>query len=462
MRFLLVIVVFSFYWNSYSQNTIQGTFPQLANQTIQLHGYNGFDSYLIQSVQADDKGVFIIDYFPANFGFVYLQSEDNKQFSLLLNNEKVVLEGADFETSAAIITVESFENKAFEQYLNEHSQREQTLAGWDYLQRIYQDEESLFYLQKEAKENILNERKRIQQEDTDYLDNLPKDSYVAWYLPIRKLISSVSTIAQYRTEEIPQTTAAFRKIDYSDNRLYKSGMLNDVLESQIWFIENSGYDQEEMYQQMNRSIDAILASLLTNEQRYNEIVKRLFNILEKRSLYTSSEYLAIKVLNEKSCTVNNDLAQNLEHYRAMKIGNIAPDIVFKGDLINPNTTKKLKKLSDISSKYTVLVFGASWCPACQQEFAHLSSIYQKWKAQNVEVVYISLDEDKQLFTNFTKIFPFVSYCDYKKWDSKAAQDYHIFATPTIYLLDNKRKIILRPTSIQQVDAWVDWYLVGEK
>jgi hypothetical protein len=39
------------------------------------------------------------------------------------------------------------------------------------------------------------------------------------------------------------------------------------------------------------------------------------------------------------------------------------------------------------------------------------------------------------------------------------KDYYVFGTPTVYLLNNKREIILRPTSIDQVDAWVDWVLV---
>jgi hypothetical protein len=29
----------------------------------------------------------------------------------------------------------------------------------------------------------------------------------------------------------------------------------------------------------------------------------------------------------------------------------------------------------------------------------------------------------------------------------------------MYLLDKKREIILRPNSVKQVDAWVDWVLV---
>ena len=49
--------------------------------------------------------------------------------------------------------------------------------------------------------------------------------------------------------------------------------------------------------------------------------------------------------------------------------------------------------------------------------------------------------------------------DYKKWDSEIVNDYYVFATPTMYLLDSQRKILLRPNSVKQIAAWVDWYLV---
>ena len=30
---------------------------------------------------------------------------------------------------------------------------------------------------------------------------------------------------------------------------------------------------------------------------------------------------------------------------------------------------------------------------------------------------------------------------------------------TLFLLDEKREILLRPNSVKQMEAWVDWYLV---
>jgi len=59
----------------------------------------------------------------------------------------------------------------------------------------------------------------------------------------------------------------------------------------------------------------------------------------------------------------------------------------------------------------------------------------------------------------TKEFAFISTCDFKKWGDQIVKDYYVFGTPTMFLLDEKRKILLRPNSVKQMDAWVDWYLV---
>ena len=68
------------------------------------------------------------------------------------------------------------------------------------------------------------------------------------------------------------------------------------------------------------------------------------------------------------------------------------------------------------------------------------------------------DETKEAFEQFVTPFHFTSYCDYGQWNSSVANDYYVFGTPTMFLLDQQRTIVLRPNSIQQMDAWVDWYL----
>jgi len=446
---------------AYSQNTITGTFIALANTQIKLVGYNGFETYAIDSTQANDNGEFSLSFSNKDFGVGYFLTENNKSFVVILAvNENLQLTGLNFELPESIKIIQGKQNQLFDQYATEHPRREQCLSAWDYLTKIYKLD-TLFSTQRVPKQSIETEKKRIKAQDSLFLANLPEGSYVSYYLPLRKLVSSVSTIAQYRTEEIPVTIKAFREIDYTDKRLYKNGLLKNAIESHFWLIENSGRSLDSVYIEMNKSIDILVANLLSDEQKLNEITEHLFKFLEKRSLFTASEYLALKLLNEQGCTINNDFAAQLESYRAMKKGNIAPEIVFNKDVSAPgyaNGTKP-KKLSDINSTYKVVVFGASWCPQCPKELQEISKNYAAWKQQGVEVVFVSLDEDKQTFTNFIKPFSFISICDYKKWESKTVKDYHVFATPTIYLLNSELEIILKPNSVSQLNSWIDWHLV---
>jgi thiol-disulfide isomerase/thioredoxin len=440
--------------------TISGNLSLLANQSIKLEGFNGLKTYPISSGKIDEKGNFKLNFSKVDYGVGYLLSADDKPLFVILSGEDIELIGEALSYTETIKITKGQENLWFEQYAKEHPRREQALSAWMYLEKIY-TLDPLFSVQKTPVTNIQTEKERITKEDAAFLAKLPKESYVSWFLPTRKLVSSVSVVAQYRTEEIPGAIAAFRKLDYTDQRLYKSGLFKDAIESHFWLLENCGKSLDSVAIEMQLSIDAMMENLIKDEKKLNEVTDYLFDLLERHSLYQASEYLALKVLNEVSCTIDSDLAKQLETYRSMKKGNTAPDIVFKGDNFTPGygPNNFPKKLSDLKSNYTVVVFGASWCPTCTQEVPEIAKLYPKWKGQNVEVVFVSLDEDKEAYRNFVKDLPFLSTCDFKKWDSPIAQDYYVFGTPTMFLLDKKREILLRPNSVKQMDAWVDWFLV---
>jgi thiol-disulfide isomerase/thioredoxin len=440
--------------------TITGDFSALTSQPIRLVGFQGFDTYEIDSAVVDEKGGFTFSYGKKDYGMGFLTTPDAKQFMLILSGENIELKGSGLALPESIEVVSDKENILFEKYADEHTRREQTMSAWYYLEKIYRLD-SLFAIHDAPNQTIALEKKRIKEEDSLFLASLPRNTFVRWYLPVRKLISSAYVIAQYRTEEIPATIAAFRALDYTDARLRKSGLLQDALESHVWLIENSGRSLDSVYIEMQTSIDCILGKIKSDAKTLNEISEHLFNLLEKRSLFPASEYLALKLLQDKSCTIEKDFAAQLESYRAMKKGNTAPDIELSGYVIAPGykTENTPRRLSDINSRYTVVIFGASWCPQCPVELSQIVRSYPVWQAHNVEVVFVSLDENQNSFQSFARVFPFISVCDYKKWESPVVKNYHVFATPTIFLLDNTLKILLRPNSAGQLDSWVDWYLV---
>ena len=456
----LLVFIFILFYNGLLAQSIKGQFLKIPNQTIKLEGFNGLNTYPISLTTTDVNGKFELSYSKTDYGVGYLMAVDNKPLFVILSGEEIELAGESLSNFETIKIKKGQENQYFEQFANEHPKREQALSAWLYLEKIYATD-TLFAVQKNPVNAIKKEKIRIKNEDAAFLDALPNESYVKWFLPTRKLVSSVSTVVQYRPEGILEMIKAFRNLDYADTRLYKSGLFKDAIESHFWLLENSGNPLDNVFEEMKISIDAIFTKLSTNEKIFNQLTDYLFDLLERHSLFQASEYLALKVLNEGSCTITDDLANQLETYRAMKKGNIAADMVFdKTNFVNPKIT--LTKLSDIKSNYTVVVFGASWCPKCNEELPEITKRYDKWKSKGIEVIFVAIEEGINSFIDFAESLPFPSYSDVKKWESKIVKDYYIFSTPTMFLLDSKREIILRLNSVNQMDAWVNRYLIQEK
>lgn len=439
---------------------VAGRLTLLANQPLRLEGFNGLKTYPIAATTIDEQGGFKLAYTASDYGVGYLISSDNQPLFVILSGEEVVLQGETLGSRASLRILQGPQNISFEQYAATYPRRAQALTAWTFLEKLYASD-SLFAVQTVPAKAIQVEKERISREDDSCLAALPAGSYVQWFLPVRKLVSAVPTVLQYRPEEIPATIAAFRQLDYADPRLYKSGLFKDAIEQHFLLLENSGLPLDSVYHEMKVSIDAMVASLTKDERKLNEATDFLFDLLEKRSLFSASEYLALKVLNEVNCTLDNNLARQLEIYRAMKKGNIAPDFDFKGEVLAAGFTQGVLpgKLSAIHSEYTAVIFGASWCPKCKTEMAEVAGLYPKWKNNKVEIVFVSLDDDKAAYQSFAGNFPFLSVCDYRKWEGEVVKSYYVFGTPTIFLLNKKREIVLRPNSVKQLDAWVDWFLV---
>jgi len=265
-----------------------------------------------------------------------------------------------------------------------------------------------------------------------------------------------NTYVNTSPKEIQSSKNPFLNINYSNPQVYTSGLIYDIIERQFWSIQKSPLTEAAKYQEMTSSVDIILDSLSKNEKLYNDLTKYLFQYFEKYSLFAASEYIALKALNQKEVTLNSALAFKLESYRKMKVGNRAPNFELVGDVFkNGLAVKAAVHLSDIKTKYKLVIFGGSWCNQCRAEMIQLLPRYNNWKDKGLEVIFVSLDTDKKEFENFTAPFPFYSACDYKKWDTQAAKDYYVSSSPTIFLLDSENKIILRPATIPVLDSWLE-------
>lgn len=112
---------------------------------------------------------------------------------------------------------------------------------------------------------------------------------------------------------------------------------------------------------------------------------------------------------------------------AVKVGDTAP--TFSIDSLNGQGKAALA-----SGKVTIVDFWATWCEPCKKSFPKYQELYVKYKASGLEIVAVSVDDEKGSIPAFAKShgakFPV-------GWDNgkKIADQYKPENMPTAYVID---------------------------
>ena len=93
----------------------------------------------------------------------------------------------------------------------------------------------------------------------------------------------------------------------------------------------------------------------------------------------------------------------------------------------------------------VIDFWASWCGPCVAELPNVLKTYEKHHGKGFEIIGVSLDQDENRLTTFTKQknMAWQQFFDGKGWGNKLAVQYGINSIPATFLLDGDGKIIAR-------------------
>ncbi len=105
-------------------------------------------------------------------------------------------------------------------------------------------------------------------------------------------------------------------------------------------------------------------------------------------------------------------------------------------------------------KYVLVDFWASWCPDCLREFPDLMAAYQKYHVRGLEIVGVSLDDDHDALTAFTKkhAMPWPQIFDGKGWTTPYAVDYGVRGIPEMWLVDREGKVVAAGLHGSQLEA----------
>jgi len=95
---------------------------------------------------------------------------------------------------------------------------------------------------------------------------------------------------------------------------------------------------------------------------------------------------------------------------------------------------KTVSLSSYKGQAVWLTFGASWCAACQAEAPDIEATYEKFKAQGVVVLAVSLSEDSATVLDYGKRIG-LTYPQVADPDTTIASAYRVNGIPAHFFID---------------------------
>jgi thiol-disulfide isomerase/thioredoxin len=239
-------------------------------------------------------------------------------------------------------------------------------------------------------------------------------------------------------------------IDFKDTLSLRSNAWANKAISYLSLYSNNKYSQKQLESEFIKAITVILSKASVNADVYKFLLDYFVGGFDKYHFDAVITYIADNFQDPFSCedqARKTQLQKKLENFKKISIGKVAPNIAV------PDTKGKLIHLSEIKSEYTLLVFWSSECGHCVQMMPQLKELYDKQKPKRWEVMTVSLDTSRREWTSFLREqkLNWFNGSELKGFNSISADEYNIFATPTMFLLDNEKKILAKPVSYRELE-----------
>jgi peroxiredoxin len=184
-----------------------------------------------------------------------------------------------------------------------------------------------------------------------------------------------------------------------------------------------------------------------NERVAEFILNYLVNGFEGLGMENVLTYIAENYGDNICQTDEKTTLERKLEYQKMKPGTFVPDFTMNNIKNQPLT------LSHVLENRNLIVFWASWCPHCVELLPRIKTWFRQFNPGNFEIIAVSLDSSEKEWkdaVSATGFEEFYNLSDLNEWDGKVAEDYNVFATPTMFLIDANRKILAKPETFEEL------------
>lgn len=414
-RNFLIACGFVFSTNLFAQFNISiKTDPSLAGKEVYLYTLNGSKDILFKKEKLSSNGInvkyptsysgMMKAYFPdLNYALNFISENKNVDFELKTSNGK---------TDKVIYNDNS--NRLMNDIQDISKKKEYILPALYQIRDFYQPSNSFF--------NALNSEISLLENpgNADYSAN----PFIQFYN---------SNYSSYITDKTKTEEEIITFLNNASPFLETSSLLRPILLS---FLTQS--------QNREVSIDKLLNTVNLESFRGQNILSEFIEIFE---IYGMKD-LKTKYLNQATnlkCTINDRLTNTIAQSKSLDVGGQFADTSLENAI---NTS--VKKLSDVKSKKKIVIFWSSGCSHCDNELPKLIPYYENLKKNNIEIIGLSLDSDRNGYSNKAQNFPWISASELRGWYSSYVEKYNVHATPYYFILDENNNILSKPDRVNDV------------
>lgn len=422
--------------------SVEGTTPR---KTASLFLIQGEKSVFVDSVYPLTTGDYSY-HFNNNkheTGFYRLQFDHRKFVNIVYDNEPVkALINIDKLPEGVTIT-ESESNKFYHRFIKLNKEFKTKTDILNYVLVKYPEKDNYY-------QTTLSETDKLKKEYQQFINEvettLPK-SLISRYiksaqLPIVDYTLPIEKQLKYLKEHL------LDKIDFQDYTLTNTDVYANKAIEYLMLYSNPQLPKELLEKEFMSAVDSILNRSRKSEMVYKHLVEYLIDGFRKFGFDLIIDYIVSNYVIEDDICLDAQLETSIERRinqsKHLKIGNKAPELTL------PDKTGKEVRLSTIKTDKTVLVFYSTTCPHCKEVLPKLSELYKVLK--NTEIIAISMDEKKEEWEKYIKEnkFSWKDVHESKGWAGKTVEEYYIYATPSMFVLDKEKRIIAKPISVDEV------------
>ncbi len=428
---------------------IQGTIEHAEEGMVRLASYYGDRFRVVDSMDTSSGFFYFVlsGYHPPGVYRIIFSERigevvhQNRFVEFIFNGENMDLFIASTEWGPVPYMENSLENQVYSDFMDFELGYEEELMGL--YGQLYPSRPGAEDLDKQ-----IDRYNQLQGERTRYLDSLTH-LYPDLY--------AVRIMNAFRSPFIPGEMSHQQRIDTLKHCFFQYAAIDDpkLLYAPVYTYKIIDYLSlfkdltlgfEEQEEQFIEAVDLIMVNVSGDEELRGFVVEFLLEGFELLDMEKVQMHLAENYLDE-AC--ESDIVElvlsRMDGYREMAEGAQAPDFIIR------DVEGGLHQLSGMDHSLVLVVFWSSTCEGCRELLPELNSWYESSNNLDLEVVAISIDTSAANFAFlYDQLEPnWITAHDPLGWYGKVPSDYHVYATPSLFLLDRNRTILARPRSFRQ-------------